>query len=343
MGIFSSEVDWPPWTNAFVLPYLCWNHDNCFTPTFRISESRISGRKLKHQTHSSAVIAFRLQLRKHHTGVISVVTVSWKERVRRTIFQDSMRNSHCINFVLWKRYVPSHWKPFPKNPCLHAQLNDPGVSEQFAFMSQMFVWRHSLMLTQVTPFPENPRLHWQKNDPGVFVHNECWWQLWVAVMHSLMSEHCLPFPVYPCRQRHWNDPIVSRQVAFAKQLSWPKRHSSMLAHPLAAVAVPAKPFLQIHVYEPIVSVQTALVEHVWVWSAHSSTLLHVVPFPEYPCLHWQVYEPSVFEHCALLSQAWVEVWHSFKSEARRRWRECYVRKKYRSLVAKEQMTTAAKR
>ena len=196
-------------------------------------------------------------------------------------------------------------------------------------MSQLLVWRHSFMLTQVVPFPENPRLHRQKNDPGVFVHNECWWQLWVAVMHSLMSEHCLPFPVYPCRQWHWNNPMVSRQVALAWQLSWPKTHSSMLAHPFTPCPFPAKPFLQTHVYEPNVSVQTALAEHVWVLSAHSSTLVHVLPFPANPCLHWQVYKPSVFEHWALLSQSWVEVWHSFKSDQKERWTKVIAQSSHR--------------
>ena len=39
----------------------------------------------------------------------------------------------------------------------------------------------------LVPFPENPLLHWQENDPLLFVHTPCVSQLWLPSIHSFMS------------------------------------------------------------------------------------------------------------------------------------------------------------
>jgi hypothetical protein len=86
-------------------------------------------------------------------------------------------------------------------PELQAQVREPGVFVQVAFVSQPpLPVRHSLMSVQVVPLPVKPELQAQVREPGVFVQVAFVSQPPLPVRHSLTSTHPLPDSEYPDSQ-----------------------------------------------------------------------------------------------------------------------------------------------
>jgi hypothetical protein len=73
-------------------------------------------------------------------------------------------------------------------------------------------------------------LHAQLKLPAVFVHVAFTLQLFVPFVHSLMSVHVTPLPVYPLLHAQLKLPAVFVHVAFALQLFVPFVHSFTSVH-----------------------------------------------------------------------------------------------------------------
>ena len=101
--------------------------------------------------------------------------------------------------------ISSQWYPDPVYDKRQVQVKWPAVSSQSAFSLQLWAFvKHSLTFSHLSLlFKAKPVRHWQPYDPGMFLHCSSGWQLSLPREHSLMSLHCLPFPVYP--SRHWHN------------------------------------------------------------------------------------------------------------------------------------------
>jgi hypothetical protein len=65
-----------------------------------------------------------------------------------------------------------------------------------------------------TPSPKNPAVHAHVNEPTVLEHVVLAWQLWDGTVHSLASAHAVPLPVNPVLHAHVKEEAVSAHVAF---------------------------------------------------------------------------------------------------------------------------------
>jgi hypothetical protein len=70
----------------------------------------------------------------------------------------------------------------------------------------------------------------QLNEPALFVQVAFGLQLSVSAVHSLMSVHVTPLPLYPPGHAQLNDPGVFVHVALPAQLSVPAVHSLISVH-----------------------------------------------------------------------------------------------------------------
>ena len=134
-------------------------------------------------------------------------------------------------------------------------------------------------------------------------------QTFAPLRHSFASAQTVPFPIQPAVQVHWNEPVVSVQVAWTSQLSVLYRHSSTLLQ--AIVPGPVHPELQAHKKEP-----AALMQLAWATKlcapAHSLTSAQANPVPVQPALHAQANDDGVSMHVACAWQLWLFIRHSFR-------------------------------
>ena len=138
--------------------------------------------------------------------------------------------------------------PDPLYSLGQVQENEPGVSWQTAFLSQVCISaRHSSIFLQTVPFQVKPNVHWHIEDPGELLHWGSDWQLWSLREHSFTLKHCFPFPEYP--RRHWQeyDPTVSWQRAFSWHKLMLEMHSFVFEQFFPS---PWNPALHVHINDP---------------------------------------------------------------------------------------------
>ena len=70
----------------------------------------------------------------------------------------------------------------------------------------------------------------QEYEPALFVQNSVELHKCCPVVHSSISWHTVPFPLYPLLHAHEYEPIVFEHAAFASHEWWCRVHSFMSWH-----------------------------------------------------------------------------------------------------------------